>query len=566
MDALRFNKDICLPIVFVRVFNCCRSAFLGLLFLCCSHTVFASPLPVIIQEILGNNAPELSGQPWYQSAAGEQEQWTCNVYQERQFSPLWVSEEGAGPRARMALAGLEAAGNHGLDPEEYSSIEIASMMAARDVQNLARLDVTLTKAVLRYIHDISHGRSEAHQAFPELFAEAGQQPFDSCVMITHVATRPDLTQYLKSLGPKHRYYKLLQKSLAHYRTLAAAGGWPDIPPGTTLHPGKESVRVPLIRELLFILGDLEHQAEKGLVYDPETEAAAKRFQYRHGLEVDGIIGPNTLAAMNINVKDRIEQIKLNLERWRWKDHDLGQRYVLVNIAGFALKAVTEDLVRLEMPVIVGKLHHETPVFSDRIRYIEFNPFWNITPSIARNEMLVDLRENPTYLAEHHIRIFSNWQSDAVELDPATFDWHLVTRSEMSRFKLRQDPGEWNALGTMKFVFPNRYSVYLHDTPHHELFKKAGRAFSHGCIRVSNPTGLAGFLLGGSEKGWGQEKIEDIVASGKRTVITLPERVPVHITYLTGWHDRAETLHFSPDIYKRDVRLAKALHGRGDVSP
>ena len=249
-----------------------------------------------------------------------------------------------------------------------------------------------------------------------------------------------------------------------------------------------------------------------------------------------MIGPKTLAVMNVAVDQRIDQLKLNLERWRWHDKELGDTYVLVNIAGFDLKAVRDNRLELEIPVIVGQLHHETPVFSDRIRYAEFNPFWNLTPHIARTETLSHLRKDPNYLAEKHIRLFSSWSSDAVELDPRSIDWQSVTPRAMNRYKLRQDPGVWNALGIVKFVFPNKYSVYLHDTPNHDLFSATNRAFSHGCIRLSDPAALAVFLLDAQNDPWDRARVDTMVKGGKRTIVSLPEKVPVHLTYMTAWHD------------------------------
>lgn len=204
------------------------------------------------------------------------------------------------------------------------------------------------------------------------------------------------------------------------------------------------------------------------------------------------------------------------------------------------------------------MHHETPIFSDEIRYVEFNPFWNLTPHIARTETLAHLRQDSGYLAEKHIRLFSSWGSDAVELDPRNIDWKTVSPRAMNRYKLRQDPGVWNALGTMKFVFPNKYSVYLHDTPNHDLFRVAKRAFSHGCIRLSDPAGLAVFLLGAQKGQWNLDKVEQVVKSGKRTIVNLAQRTPVHITYLTAWHDEEDILHFNEDLYGRDKRLLEAL--------
>ncbi len=294
------------------------------------------------------------------------------------------------------------------------------------------------------------------------------------------------------------------------------------------------------------------------MYDADLVIAIKRFQERHNLEVDGIIGRETARNLNIPVQQRIQQILINMERWRWTKHDLGARYVLVDIAGFTLQAVENDSTQLEMRVIVGKRHHKTPVFSDSIKYIEFNPFWNITTSIARNEMLGKLRKDYTYLTREHIKLFSNWQADGKELDSEAINWDEISRKQISRFKLRQEPGPWNALGVVKFVFPNKYSIYLHDTPVHSLFEKADRAFSHGCIRLSKPEQLAGFLLKFNDAHWNAEKIHQIVEKKKRKIISLRSPIPVHLVYQTAWVAKDETIRFSKDLYGRDQKLTDAL--------
>jgi murein L,D-transpeptidase YcbB/YkuD len=369
----------------------------------------------------------------------------------------------------------------------------------------------------------------------------------------------DLEAFLSSLSPSHHFYRALKQELEHYRNIADSGGWSLFPSGKTLHPGEIDIRVPDLRGVLAKIGDLVQTASlKEQLYDDQLVAAVKRFQLRNGLEVDGIVGKGTTAALRIPVERRIRQILMNMERWRWTKHDLGTKYVLVDIAGFALQGVTNDYPVLEMRVIVGKLLHETPIFSDSIKYIDFNPFWNITPSIARNEMLEKLREDDTYLAGKHIKLFSSWQADGFELDPQSLDWNDISRSDISGFKLRQEPGVWNALGVMKFVFPNKYSIYLHDTPSRNLFEKSSRAFSHGCIRISAPQHLAQFLLKENDLEWTEQIIQEIVDSEKRKVVRLKTPVPVHMVYQTAWVDKNGLLHFNKDIYGRDEKLGQAL--------
>jgi murein L,D-transpeptidase YcbB/YkuD len=269
--------------------------------------------------------------------------------------------------------------------------------------------------------------------------------------------------------------------------------------------------------------------------------------------------------MNIPVEKLIRRIVINMERWRWLSHDLGETRVEVNIAGFVLGVFKMESIELAMLVIVGKLQHETPVCSDMITYLEFSPYWNIPPSIAENEMLPELEKDSRYLAERSIRVFSSWAADAAELDSTGIDWDEVGDA-IVRYKLRQDPGPDNALGTVKFVFPNKHNVYLHDTPAHNLFGRSQRAFSHGCIRVSRPHELAAQLLGGEENGWGIDRIKEIIASRERTVVRLEEPVPVHIAYRTVWLDTDGSVHFREDVYGRDRLLEEALFQNASITP
>jgi len=279
------------------------------------------------------------------------------------------------------------------------------------------------------------------------------------------------------------------------------------------------------------------------------------------LNPDGVIGKQTMAAMNVSVTDRIEQIVINMERYRWLKRFNDDRLVAVNIAGFRAAAGKPGAFDLTMPVIVGKTYHATPVFSEIIKYVEFNPYWNLPASIARTETLPKLKQDPLYLQKHNMRIFQGWEEGAPELDATTMDWSKISERDMNRYRVRQDPGPNNALGTLKIMFPNKYSVYLHDTPAHGLFKQEQRAFSHGCIRMSRPAEMAAWVLGGEEKGWNVERVNKIVNDRERQVVVLDEPIPVYILYRTAFVNPEENmLHFYADIYGRDNLLATALFG------
>ena len=521
----------------------------------------ASEVRDAIFKELYRHVSNIDGNDRHEKTSGLEKKWLVGIYRDRDFEPIWLDDGKLNSEGLIAVTALLNADLDGLNPENYHTRELASYQRSDDQRQLALLDLTITNGFLRYSSDIGTGRSSARLAFPELFPEAGSAMFEPADALARAKASDGLDAYFKALQPQHRYYQQLKDELAEYRKIERLGGYPQIGAGETLHPGENDARVPLFRQLLTIVGDLDQNTETGNHYDRHTVEAVKRFQRRHDLDPDGIVGRRTVAEMNVPVSVRIEQIILNLERWRWHDHKLGDTYVLVNIAGFDLKAVKMGRLELEMPVIVGQQRHESPVFSDRIRYVEFNPFWTLTPHIARTETLIHLRQDPEYLEKKHIRLFSNWGHEAVELDPASIDWNSVSPRGMNSYKLRQDPGEWNALGTMKFIFPNKYSVYLHDTPNHDLFGASSRAFSHGCIRLSDPAALAIFLLDGQRGEWDRERVGGIVQSEERTIVTLVDRIPVHLTYLTAWHDEDGLLRFSEDIYNRDARLQKALSGK-----
>jgi murein L,D-transpeptidase YcbB/YkuD len=482
------------------------------------------------------------------------------IYDKTGTDPLWVTANGPTEHGTIILGYLRESYRHGLDPDEYKVDRILELWDAADPDALARLETLLTYNLVKYVHDISYGQLKPLASDPVLFAEAGNIDFNPLRTIEHILATSDLDQFLAGLPPRHYHYTALKAALEHYRNIAESGGWSSIPQGPSLRPGDTDARIILVRKRLQVT---DHPAGTALDtnsihYDPLLERTVQAFQRRHGLLVDGIIGANTLAAMNISAAEKVASIRLNMARWRWQDHDLGAQYLLTNIAAFTVKAFQGEDIILDMPVIVGKQQHQTPVFSSKIKYLDFNPFWNIPTSIAQNEELPRLRKNPNHLVDRHIRLFSSWQSDAVELDSTVIDWHNVSRGRMAGYKLRQEPGPWNALGKIKFSFPNRYSVYMHGTPAQNLFSRTQRDFSHGCIRISDPLALAIFVLETQSDDWPREKIEEIYQQELRKVIRLSSPLAVHITYQTAWVDKSGTVHFNRDIYLRDAALHNAL--------
>ncbi len=481
------------------------------------------------------------------------------VYHQIGLHPFWVTSAGPSHKALIILDFLKKAGTDGLDPKNYETNQISALLTATEPRQLAELDTLLTFNLIKYIEDVSQGRIKPYDAEPALFAKVYDIRFDPSTATEKALNAPDLAVYLASLPPAHQHYANLKKALMTYRAMEKNGGWPSIAAGKAIRPGDNDHRLPDVIRRLSVTGDLYPRAAETTHYSPMLKNSIIKFQLRHGLGPDGVIGPNTLAAMNVPVSGRIKQIMINMTRWRWQKHDLGKKYILVNIANFDLTAFENGQEFFEMPVIVGKFQNQTPIFSDRITQITLNPYWNIPPSIAQNEELPNLQKDPNYLEKQHVRLFAGWSADAREIDSKYVDWKNMSPAGMDQFKLRQDPGAWNALGQIKFDFPNQYDIYLHDTAAQNLFSRTQRDFSHGCIRVSDPIKLAAFVLSSQAGGWTPEKIMNSIKENKNTPIRLSQPMPIYITYQTAWVDKNGMICFKDDIYGMDKELLKALY-------
>jgi len=471
-------------------------------------------------------------------------------YQDRDFKPIWTRDSGPKTKARILLEALKSAGDHGLDPARYAISDLELRIDSRNPEELAEFDLLMSDVFADFGRDLSQG-----QVVPSGLDDTHVQPNGPgpLNLIDGAESAEDLGPYLDALAPRSPEYARLKAKLATYRAIAAMGGWPGIAAGPTLKPGMTDGRVPALRRLLSITGDFAGPEPASDAYDPGLVAAVQAFQARHGLSDDGVIGPATLAALGVPVEARIRQMEINLERRRWMPQDLGDRYIFVNVADAYLKVVDDigdrEKTVLGARLVVGKPFTRTPVFSHEMSYIEINPSWGVPPSIANNEYLPKLRENPGVLAAQNIRVFS----DNTEIDPWSVNWAGLTRVP---YQLRQDPGPTNALGRIKFMFPNKYNIYIHDTPSKNLFETDSRFFSHGCMRVQDPERLAELLL--AKQGWTLDRIKAQIATGQKKVVNLSTKVPVHITYLTTWVNKDGTVHFRNDVYNRDPQLAAAL--------
>lgn len=485
--------------------------------------------------------------------AGDEEELELGIqgyYENRVYQPLWVSDQGLNPHGELLISAFEKAGDHALDPADYAPDRLRQLAsAATDTDGLAQLEVAISNTFVIYANHLTAGRVKPNEVNRSLnlFPKAP----DPAVLLEFVDTSEDFASAIDGLSPNTPNYARLKTALADYRAKEAAGGFTVVPEGETLKPGMTDTRAEVLRTRLAQQDLFTPGSHSGDVYDGALVEAVKLFQERHGLEVDGVIGKNTLAEINVPISTRIDQMELNMERRRWMPDDLGPRYVFVNLADQNLKVVEDDKTVHTTRVVVGKPYHATPVFSDEMTYAEVNPYWTVPYSIATTEYLPMLQRDPGSLLAKNIRVFSGNR----EIDPWSVAWGSYSRSTFP-FTLRQDPGEGNALGRIKFMFPNKFNIYIHDTPSKSLFDRAQRSFSHGCIRAEDPFDLGQALLGSD--GWTKDKLEAVRNSGERRVIKLSKPMPVHLTYLTAWVNKDGSVHFRRDIYDRDKVLAKAI--------
>ncbi|MEZ4413126.1 MAG: L,D-transpeptidase family protein, partial [Gemmatimonadales bacterium] len=359
---------------------------------------------------------------------------------------------------------------------------------------------------------------------------------------------------IAALAPRHPLYLRLRSDLARYRALEASGGWEPIPAGPNLEEGQSDSRIPALRRRLALTGDLDPltASDTGAVATPELTAALAHFQARNGLYADGVLGPRTRDQLNVPVAARIQTLRVSLERGRWVLRDLGRTYVAVNIAGFESYFVRNDTLAWQAPSIVGQPFRQTPEFRATMTYLVVNPTWTVPELLLDEDVFPAVRRDSTYLATHAMQVFDR-QDEVV--DPSTIDWNWY-RGRTFPYRVVQAPGGGNPLGRIKFMFPNPYAVYLHDTPARELFRKPQRTFSSGCIRIEHPMALAALLLDGSP--WTAEALDSVVAAGSEQTIPLPRAVPVVVLYWTAWSARDGTVNFRPDVYHRDAAVLRAL--------
>ena len=493
-------------------------------------------------------------------------------YAQRNYQPAWLGVEGPLPNADSLLAAIRSADREGLQPEDYhknaisDGLTIIRITHSPSVRLLTDFELVLSDAFFTYGSHLVSGRLNPKTIDHQWIQKPRSK--DLVALLQNTLSSGSVSQALSSLAPSHRGYGRLRTALYYYRLLEQNGGWPWVSAGPKLQKGDYSSRVKELRRRLQVTYDLPKTAVTGnatasnaqpakdpeLYFDEDLRQAVQRFQHRHGLLNDGIVGPDTLAELNVTAAERVRQIELNLERWRWLPEDLGQKHIMVNITNFEMAVIEDDQPVLDARVVVGMSKRPTPVFTGNMSYIVLNPYWHVPRTIAVADKLPLLRRNPYALRRQGIRIFDT-ASGGREIDPGSVNWSQVSAKNF-HYQLRQDPGPGNALGRIKFMFPNRHNVYLHDTPTPHLFERTQRTYSSGCIRISKPIELAEYLL--KNTNWNRDAIVSASSGRRERSVKLPEEIPVHLLYWTAWADEDGTVHFRKDIYERDKPLAQAL--------
>jgi murein L,D-transpeptidase YcbB/YkuD len=367
----------------------------------------------------------------------------------------------------------------------------------------------------------------------------------------------DLKKQLDAHIPTQYRYKALQKALIHYIDIKHKGGWSQVVLHSKLKPNHKDAGVPTLRDRLIVTGDYKGSSSDSTMYDKELVEALKRFQKRNGLVADGVVGSGTLKALNESVDSKITKIRLNLDRIKWLAKRDGRYHIVINIPDFRLYFEDNGKVIKSMKVITGKPNHPTPIFGDEVELIVLNPYWNVPTSIIQKEMIPKLLRNPNALKRKNIEIRSGWGKNAKVVNPANVDWGAYRYSKRVPYRFAQLPGYRNALGKIKFLFPNRFSVYMHDTPTKPLFKRHKRAFSHGCVRLEKPRELLK-TFASIDSSIDLNKAFEILKGKKNTTLRLSKKVPVDIIYLTAYVDYDGNLQFRDDVYGYDKMQLKSF--------
>jgi murein L,D-transpeptidase YcbB/YkuD len=551
----------------------------------CSRGTNSKAMPEL-QALLAKNQEPRGGQRGAKTTGkGGVNDDVAAFYQERGTAPVWLDGEKPAGIAEGAIEALAAADDHALRPDdyEYQALSQDRRLLAEGEKNqnetvrrqeLARFELRLTTALLSLGRDAAIGRTDPQRLDPRWKRQRALP--DLPAALKKAIAENALPRWADRVGPVHPEYARLRKAWAALRPHRDTE-WTRVQ-NVTLRPGQSNPTVIMLRYRLVASGELPPEAVRRSErapsnagkpsaggktaaaprpapdprlsrYAPEVVNAVRSFQEHHGLKPTGIVDARTVAALNVPLSQRVAQVALNLERWRWMPDDLGARHIRVNIPRFYVEAIENGRPTLSIRAIVGKTGDETPIFSESMTHVVFSPYWNIPPTIVADETLPAAERDPDYLTRNNIEVVRVSGRETEVVDPADLDWS--DEETMKGVAFRQRPGSENALGFVKFMFPNPFNVYIHDTPADSLFQRLGRTLSHGCVRIEDPVGFAAYVLRDQPR-WTRDAIMEAMHSGEEKHVRLTAPIPVHIVYFTAWADENGGLHFRDDVYGFDA--------------
>lgn len=486
-------------------------------------------------------------------------QFLINIYTSNNYKPLWSENGKISQNAHNLLNFIKKSYEDGLNPNHYNVKEITEILKNLENKPLplayASLDIYLTAAFLDITSHLISGRINPRFVH-DSWSMKREMVDTSFILLDTINSQKNISEVLQGFIPKNKSYQGLKNYLHKYRELEQTNGWEKLGDTPKLERGMTHEKVVVLRNILYKMGDYSGKNLVSPYFDGDLENAVKKFQIRHGLDPDGKVGPQTNKALNVSVRDRIKQIELNMESWRWLPKDFGKRYLIINIANFELVVYEDDKKIMSMKTIVGRPYRMTPVFSSEINQIVLNPPWYVPRTIAVNDFLPDLRRNVDVISQKRLRVYVRGKNGPIEVDPYKIDWAHIDKRNFNYYFV-QPPGDFNSLGKIKFNLPNEYDVYLHGTPQKNLFQKNKRDFSSGCVRLEHPLELALYLLKDNSN-WDREKIEKILERNQTTFINLQNPLTVYFIYQTAWVDENNDIHFRDDIYQREALLEKLL--------
>ncbi|OVE81349.1 hypothetical protein BVY03_03960 [bacterium K02(2017)] len=484
------------------------------------------------------------------------------LYTQNNYQLIWSHNNSLNSKNISELSDfISNLDKDGLKASDYHHpilLNLKKMGASKklDVSTLIKYDILLSEILLDLSLDINVGRISAKKVYKDWFYK--KKSFEALSFLVNTLQRGQIKKQLTQLFPNTVAYQKMRETLKYYKELKKQGEWTKLPKeGKKWIKGDTGPHIAALKSRLRRTGELtQKKSTDENLFDEELEIAVKKYQKQHGLNEDGVVGIYTWQGLNLSINDRILQLKTNMERYRWLPQSLGERHIFVNIPDYKIRVVEKGKTKLTLRGVVGNTKWRTPVFQDEMEFLVLNPRWNVPPKITKKETLPKIQKDPSYIEKMNFKVFKKENGKRVVIDPKSVDW---SQAQSSDYFFSQKSGSGNALGRIKFMFPNKYSIYIHDTPSKYLFKRDVRAYSHGCIRLENPLELAENLLEKIEKPqWDMSRLKKVIGTNQLKSVKLPKKVPIHLYYLTAWADEFGQMQYRKDIYGYDKKLARAL--------